>query len=357
MVFAEAKPTENGVPIRPPSVANLQVDSTDRRSFSTLGAPYNAGFSTFSLPVNTQSPFDFVIARPNSILNGFFTRVANTELVLEWDCANVQGGIANPNNRLSVIVSTVGAGAGTVASNLTNIPFTLPSGYYNGSQVVDFFLAAANNISSSTGVAWNWTNVTSNTNAPTANYYLTAVSTNTGANPGPPIPFAFNYTTLAKQMNFLNRTSASTITTPQYALDLNPVNPDLRLFRYIDFTSPTLTNNQNVKDATTNTDVVNSLARWYFAWGGQSQDSTTNVDKYGFPIYQGYRPFIERREFSTPKQIKWETNIPIGQISFQVYGEQFPSDTFLNANYQLLTSRNVRSFNTNYMMTLQVSEV
>jgi hypothetical protein len=82
MVFAEAKPTENGVPIRPPSVANLQVDSTDRRGFSTLGAPYNAGFSTFSLPVNTQSPFDFVIARPNSILNGFFTRVANTELVL-----------------------------------------------------------------------------------------------------------------------------------------------------------------------------------------------------------------------------------------------------------------------------------
>jgi hypothetical protein len=42
------------------------------------------------------------------------------------------------------------------------------------------------------------------------------------------------------------------------------------------------------------------------------------LDSLGYPIYQGYKRFIQRRPIAFPKQIKWDNNIPIGQLSFQV---------------------------------------
>jgi hypothetical protein len=345
-------PAEKGVSIRMPSVANLQVDSTDKTTLTNLSTLTNGSVSTLGgyYDANPQSIFNFTINRPNSILNGYFTRISVPEVQMEWDIPNVQGGITNPNNILQVTVSSA-----TVAANLSSLQLTLPSGYYNAGEVVDFTLAKLNGISSVTGIGWNWTSNTSNAPiAPTQSYYLTAVSTNTGANPGPPLQFGFNYTTLAKQMNFI---TGSSFTAPNYSNVLNPQNPDIRILRYVDFISPSLTYNQNIKDATTNLSVEPSLCRWMFGWGGNSQDSTTSTDKYNFPLYQGYRPFIERRTFPLPKQIKWEPNMPIGQLKFQWYGELFPQDTFLNIPYGALTAQSCKSFNTSYMMNLQISEV
>jgi hypothetical protein len=49
------------------------------------------------------------------------------------------------------------------------------------------------------------------------------------------------------------------------------------------------------------------------AWENQP-----SVDKYGFPIYQGYTPFVARRYLPFPKQIKWDSNLPIGQLNFEI---------------------------------------
>jgi hypothetical protein len=57
----------------------------------------------------------------------------------------------------------------------------------------------------------------------------------------------------------------------------------------------------------------NILFRWYFAW-----NSPEPLDAYGYPIYQGYNRFLQRREISFPKQIAWVPNMPIGQLTFQV---------------------------------------
>ena len=47
-------------------------------------------------------------------------------------------------------------------------------------------------------------------------------------------------------------------------------------------------------------------------------DNNTDVDGYGYAILQGYQPFVQRRYLAFPKQIKWENNMPIGQLEFRV---------------------------------------
>ena len=62
--------TQIGTTIRPPSTANLMIDSFDRE------------------PVY-PSPWDFQIYKKQSLFNGFFTRIGATEVVLEWNKPNV----------------------------------------------------------------------------------------------------------------------------------------------------------------------------------------------------------------------------------------------------------------------------
>ena len=118
--------------------------------------------------------------------------------------------------------------------------------------------------------------------------------------------------------------------------------PDLRNYSYIDFLSSQLTYNQKLKDASTNAADNNVLCRWYFAW-----DNPPQLDGYGFPILQGYTSFVERRLFNPPKQIRWESNMPIGQLSFQIVDE--------NGFLLSATEPNIGAYFT-WQMTLQVSE-
>jgi hypothetical protein len=57
----------------------------------------------------------------------------------------------------------------------------------------------------------------------------------------------------------------------------------------------------------------------------------------------GYTPFCIRRIFNPPKQIQWQTNVPIGQMAFQLYNDK-GEEAIVNIN-------------TNFLMTLQASEV
>jgi hypothetical protein len=136
---------------------------------------------------------------------------------------------------------------------------------------------------------------------------------------------------------------------PYYSKYVEPTTPDLRPFAFIDLVSPNLTYNQSLKDATSNLIVVDVLQRFYFAY-----DAENTYDKYNFPILMGYRPFVVERMFNPPKQIKWENNMPVGQLQLLVYGQPIP----LNTNPPPASTYNVitlPSYYTNYGFTLQVS--
>ena len=287
--------TEKGVTIRQPSTANFLVDAKDG---------IQAG----------GSASNFVIAPPQSLLNGFFTRIGVPEMALEWSEPNISPRYFN--NAFDYDVS------GYAVQNLTIL-----TGNYTVESALIAFKNRLNDVSGAVGnLTWTLTGAngvaTLTPSSGTAQVRFTGILASLlGLQPNAP----FNYT----------QPGASVSTNSFGSFQ------DLRPYRYIDFVSNELTYNQNLKDATTsrrlNRDV---LVRWYFDW-----DEQPNLDGFGFPILMGYTAFRARRQFNTPKQIKWEPNMPIGQVSFQVYPDAGNINTPINMSSSL------------WGMTLQVSEV
>ena len=272
-------PAEKGVAIRMPSVANLMVDSENR---------------TPAYP----NPWQFQITKSQALLNGFFTRIAATEVVLDWFEPNILTGL---NDEFTI----------EVTATSTSYTITLNQGSYTVEQALDAIVVGLN--AAGTGLTWSISGI--------------------GANCSLDATGAFTITQTALSL-FLAFNSSAPSDTSSFLFG-----PDLRPTRYLDFMSSDLTYNQNVKDGTTNQFDNNVLCRWYFAW-----DNPPVLDGYGFPILMGYTEFCCRRLFSPAKQIKWEPNMPIGNLNFKVVDSSNELPVFT----QPFTS---------WQMTLQLSEV
>ena len=248
---------DHGVQIRNPSTANFLIDSRD----ATNGSSAN-----------------FTIAKRNSLLNGFFSRIAVSEVILQWGVPNIEG--RNYDNATFIITDSKGI---THSIFLNSGTYTVAAAL---NEIVDELTALA-----LAGYTWSIEQINGYT-------FLS------GGN-----DFGIVATNLSKQLGFgLDGSSA-----PAQAI----FNPILLPYRYIDFVSNDLTYNQSLKDATTDTYDRTVLYRWYFAW-----DEPTSLDEYGFPVLQGYSTFLARRALPFPKQIRWESNMPIGSVTFQLYNDQ-----------------------------------
>lgn len=245
---------EAGVTIRNPSTANLLIDSIDRSSGTSA---------------------DFIINKRQSIMNGFFHRIAVTEVVLDWCVDNVSA--ATDNNTFIVVTP-----AGTFTA-------TLDDGSYTVASLLDRLVILLN-AASGIGVTFSITD-----------------------GPG----YKILHGTVAFTVTETNLSVELNITPGVNSVDHPVTCPVLLPYTYIDIVSNDLTNNQALKDTTTNEIERNVLYRWYFAWDGPAP-----VDPYGYPIYQGYQRFIVRRALNFPKQIRWENNVPVGQLAFQVCSSQ-----------------------------------
>lgn len=268
----------SAVTIRYPATANLLIDSIDR----TSGA----------------SSANFVINKKYSIMNGFFHRLAVTEVVVDWCIDNISA--ATTNNELSVLVGTV------------TTTITLADGSYNTQQALDALVEELN--TAATGVTFSLKQ-----------------------GPGYKIlhgdgAFTIVETDLSVQLNL-----DSGVSDTDFAVNC----PVLLPYTYFDITSPELTYNQDLKDTTTNVFEQNVLYRWYLAW-----DTPVAVDSYGYPIYQGYERFITRRALPFPKQVRWQNSMPVGQLTFQVY----------SSKGLLLTPTQTANGEFEWKMTLLVSE-
>jgi len=290
--YMEFVPNEKATPIRYPSTANLMVDSADR------------------VAANYPLCNDFLITKKQSLMNGFFTRVGTTEVVLEW---------ATPN--VSDIAGTLDYTVGTIVNSF------ILSGYFTVEELVDAIVDNCNDYTTATGVTWTAVPI-----------YGAGVKFNL-AGPGVAngVVWGLEGPIIAKLNNGIDVISeefaagGSSATIFASGVDLRPA-------RYLDIVCTQLTNNQAVKDASTAPNTRDVLCRWYFDYDNQNP-----TDTYGFPILMGYTPFYIRRIFNPPKQIQWQSNVPIGQMAFQLYDDQGK-----------LASVNSK---TNFLMTLQASEV
>ena len=285
--------TERGLVFRPPATANLMIDSADR------GNQY------------TTTPFDFQITRNQALLNGFFTRVATTEVVLEWCEPNVAG---------EIILDVSGA------SSRQNVDVVIGGNNYTMEELMNAIVETYNSLPQGAGANQRPTGTTLSVSQQVGAWgfdmsggKFQVISTPLAIKMGLDIGFGLN-----------SRQAIGGCT-------------DLRDYRYIDFVSNQLTYPQDLKDASSQTTVRDVLCRWYFA-----EDNPEQLDGYGFPILQGYIPFVRRRLFNPPKYIKWDNNLPVGNLSFQVYGQ----DGNLVPAYGVLNGDN----QTEWLMTLQLSE-
>ena len=263
-------------PIRFPSTANLAIDSYNRAGDPVTGA---------DLPGNSGA--NFTITRQGNIMSGFFTRLAVTEVVLDWAIPNISATYGNNTFKYSV--------GGTILPTIT-----IPDGNYTVESLMTYLVTKLNN----SGGFSTWTTFgppgSKSLGNPTGNYTIVV-------------------TELSKQLSItpggVNVPSASV---SYGGTTYNAVSfpaPELLHIAYLDFTSPSLTYQQGLKDADTSNFTKDVLYRWVFAW-----DDMNPVDGLGYPIYQGYTPFKSRRALNFPKQIKWDGQQPIGQLVFQVYG-------------------------------------
>ena len=281
-------PSERGTTIRQPSTANLMLDSADRDE------------------TRFEKPWDFQITKPQSILNGFFTRIATSEVVLEW---------ANPNGDFWDLPMTSTWATGPATQTFT--PLAADT-FYTGQQALEAVAAAMN-----TAFATNVFEIAQAGG-------VTVLQTNDTTN------FTIVPSALTRALGFDDADLALNVPAhPIYTA------PDLRPYRYIDFVSAQLTYCQDLKDGATNNQNRDVLCRWYFAW-----DSPPQVDGLGFPILMGMQPFTVRRLYNPPKKIRWDNIQPIGNLTFQIYGDdgQIPP-------------ANPNGEKSQWLMTLQVSEV
>lgn len=294
--------TEKGITIRPPSTANLMIDSED--------GPKQPGTLT------RLNPWNFQIYKPQALQNGFFTRIATTEVVLEWNVPNITNDLSN-----NVLFLTDASGV--------EHTLTFAVGFYTVEQLLERMVSLVGNIG-----------ITMTIN------YDPSVLADYPCNIDFDEVVQFAPTPLAYQLGLG--------TNPGYVFYL--LNVDLRLYRYLDFISPDLTYAQDTKDATTNSQDRDVLCRWYMCY----DNATPQVDAYGFPILMGYTPFQIRRLYNPPKQIKWDTNLPVGALKFEVYGITADPASPLNNKIviQPVTPPNTISFDakSNWLMTLQLSE-
>jgi hypothetical protein len=297
--MSEFNPTEKGVPIRQGATANFLIDSRDRTGYNLIA------------PTTADTAADFFITKKNSLMNGYFTRIAPQDVCLDYclDNINTYWGNAFINFIPSTIQTTGMAYPSTIQA-------TLPNGGYTVANALDAITTSFNS------------NTTATNNSLTLSTLL--VTNGRGGNAASlgmfkgaaatafKIPFSTSVAT-ASSGTIINLAG-------QLDLDLNTAYansfvvdcPKLLPTSYLDFVSPTLTQNQNVKDGSTSQQTTDILYRWYLAWG----DVPEPLDAYGYQIFQGYKRFIQHRQIPFPKQIRWMPNIPIGQLGFQVLDDQ-----------------------------------
>jgi len=283
-----AEPVDKGTTIRLSANALLAIDSNDNKVFNT----------TTGIRFDINSPGQIYINNQRPLLSGYFTRIALTELNINWSTPNVN----KTNNTLTIEVNS---SSGTRGGRLV-----IPEGFYKPTelalaietQFIAVFGTYINYESSGTPLL-----VTYNANSRSFSFEAQI----SGA--GNWFPFEFSIQTKIKQ------TDMTVYLTPlqQVEDDLTemlgivPEQPFLNFFSilnggfasvmytpYIDIVSNILTQNQNVSDGdSAKTFTSSKLARVYLS--NEKIEATTEDN------IPGVRPFTFRREFITPKQIQW----------------------------------------------------
>jgi hypothetical protein len=282
------KMENQAVTVRPSATSVFCVDSKDRY----------ANFQAAS--VGTFSPYDFTIAKKESLLNGFFKRIALTEIVFPYYVGNIN------RNTNTLSISRNGGAFQTLTLFST-------SAFFTPNQIAGFIqaglLAAPFNFAAGT----------------TCQYVEGRFIIQTGGVDTIRMQRAtFPGGATVNQFQLIDLLGFNTATAGIASQVLVSKVTRCRYTEYVDIVCSQLTYNQELKDGSSAPIVRDILARVYIEsednylqpyWNG----TTEVLSEQDIP---GTYPFTINRKFTLPKQIRWDKTQPLGNLVFQVFDDK-----------------------------------
>ena len=318
------KSMHDAVTERSPSYAILGIDSEDRfKDYPDSLAVSSGGYN--------NSPYDFQITKNESMMNGFFTRLALTEVNFPWAIPNIN----TTTNKINIQWQV---GAGPIQSQTLTIstafysPHALASALETQIQLIP-------DLSSAT-VAYGATN------EPFFTYNAVAASTTMAFQPLPYNSAAYPYPSTTKQLFYLlGFRDINTV----LAATAGGIYTFCQAIRYVDIVCSQLTYNQALKDTMSQSVARDTLCRLYLGDGPYTGTSTMNPSDPAF-CPPGCAPFTIYRQFTNPKFIRWLPNQPVqGNLRFEVFDDNGVSLTAMLDEF--FSARDM-----NWSMSLLVSE-
>lgn len=323
--------SDKAITTRPPTTAVFGVDSDDRYTDYAVRR------------VKPSYPFSINITKNESLLNGFFTRLAVSEFRMYWTLPNI--GAVWGNNTLTYYESA------TPATHT----ITIPAGYYDLQDlmlVIEALVQADGFLPSFIATA-NANGTTSYGTGSGATFYW--------------VPPTSKTRTLYDMLNLVNTLPTPTAATTQQGGVANMKSTD-----FIDVVSPQLTYNQDLKDGSTAPTIRDMLVRIYLDDNNREFtrtqtnlfDASGNPAGHQVPQYTpddgitGTSPFMVYRQFPYPKQVKWIPDQPLGNLTFELYDDQGRSIQALWDAVQLASSPQGQYYANSFVwnMTLLITE-
>lgn len=316
---------------RSPSYAILGIDSEDRfKNYTEQRASTLGGYN--------DSPYNFQITKNESIMNGFFTRLALTEINFPWVIPNI-----NPKTNTILFDFSIAG----VPQPQTTITLYATSGFYKPSDIAAQLQVRIRAINA----ALNAFTVTYGTsNLPRFILLPNNIAVTFSLSPMPYNTTAYPFPDTTKQLYDLLGLDISRSGTPA-SLKTSILGgfTYCQAYRYVDIVCPQLTYNQALKDTMSQTIARDTLCRLYVGDGPYTGTSTLSPSDANF-CPPGCAPFTIYRQFTNPKFIRWLPNQPVqGNLQFVVYDDA-------GAEFGAFDVANPRPFEANWSMTLLVSE-
>jgi len=307
-----------------------------------------------------------MISKTESLFNGFFTRIGVTEIQFPWYLPNING------ESSSLQLGIFGAGFPDIITTIH-----LPIGFYTPTELAAAFAVQVNDALGN-GLNGNVTVVYSGAETSSISYpatvsqnipYSFQIEYTIGSSPnyysiafGPdPTKLAFN--NLFSLMSFIPATGPFTPAFPGWTgvgTAFFGAPTDCLYTPYIDIVSRRLVAYQNLYDTTTAPVTRNIICRLYLNTDNNALPTTATywngtaaVTAINDPVLVGQRPATIYRQFRTPKLLKYVSDVPVGQLDFQVYDSLGnPLDDVFNKTYDFTANYQIPD----YQMTLLASE-
>ena len=290
---------EEAVTMRPAYTAEFLVNSADRLSVNSIGTfDLDSSATKFTLGggvatsqgASTANGYAVGYGGAASLYNGVFNRLALTEVDMQWGVENISQSLWG-NAEITIVASIAGGPYNTYV-------ITLPSGFYNVAECLQQIVFELNSTIGSSEfyiiAPGGYINGSSLVGSGQCLLGMKSAGSLFTVLPGSP---------LAQQLSLPSNL---------YSQFASIIRPNLCPINYVDFVCRQLTDNMSLKDGNTANQSTPILSRWYFA------PDSDQYDAYGFKILQQYAPFTSRRAFPSPKEMRWDPKMPIGQLSFEV---------------------------------------